>query len=70
MAPSRETVTLHAEIPSRLFEELQALVEGGWARDLDGIVLDALRRYAESHRDSLMSEFIREDVEWGLRGSD
>lgn len=64
------TVTLQTEVPSRLFEELQALVDAGWSRDVDEIVLDALRRYAESHRESLMAQFIREDVEWGLRGGD
>lgn len=64
------TVTLNAEIPAGLFAELEALVAKGWSRDLDDLVLDALRRYVESHRDSLMESFVREDVEWGLHGSD
>lgn len=53
-----------------MLAELQALVEAGWSRDLDEIVLDALRRYADSHRQALMEEFVREDIEWGLRGRD
>lgn len=64
------TVTLHTEVPAGLFADLEALVAKGWSRDLDDLVLDALRRYVESHRDSLMEEFVREDVEWGLHGSD
>jgi Arc/MetJ-type ribon-helix-helix transcriptional regulator len=64
------TVTVRTEIPAELFAKLQALVSKGWFRDLDDLVLDALRRYAESHRDALMEEFVREDVEWGLRGND
>jgi len=70
MASKSATVTLQTEVPSRLFQELQALVDAGWSRTVDEIVLDALRRYAESHREALMADFIREDVEWGLRGSD
>lgn len=70
MTSKAGTVTLQTQVPSRLFQELQALVDAGWSRDIDEIVLDALRRYAESHRESLMAQFIREDVEWGLRGSD
>ncbi len=64
------TVTLSTEVPVALFEELHALVAKGWSRDLDDLVLDALRRYAESHRDSLMEELVREDVQWGLHGGD
>lgn len=64
------TVTLSTEVPTALFAELNALVAKGWSRDLDDLVLDALRRYAESHRDSLMEELVREDVNWGLHGGD
>ena len=64
------TVTLSTEVPVALFEELHALVRKGWSRDLDDLIVDALRRYAESHRDSLMEELVRDDVEWGLRGGD
>lgn len=70
MATKTQTVTLHTEVPVRLFQELEFLVQSGWSRNLDEVVLDALRRYAESHRDALMAQFVREDVEWGLHGSD
>lgn len=70
MAPKNATVTLTTEVPSSLFEELQALVDAGWSRTVDEIVLEALRKYAESHHEALMADFVREDVEWGLRGRD
>jgi Arc/MetJ-type ribon-helix-helix transcriptional regulator len=64
------TATLESEVPQRLLGEMQALVAAGWFRSLDEIVVDALRRFVESHRGELMDELIQEDVEWGLRGSD
>jgi Arc/MetJ-type ribon-helix-helix transcriptional regulator len=64
------TATLEAEVPQRLLGEMQALVTAGWFRNLDEIVVDALRRFVESHRGELMEEQIREDVEWSLRGAD
>jgi hypothetical protein len=70
MTVKSKTVTLRTELPARLHEELEALVEAGLSRTLDGVVLEALRRYAESHSQALMDDFVREDVEWGLRGSD
>lgn len=70
MAAKSQTATLEAEIPVRLLEELNSLVEAGWFRNLDDVILDALRRYLESHRTELLDEMIREDVEWGLRGTD
>jgi len=36
---------------------------------LDEGLADALGRYLESHSAELTEVFIREDVEWGLRGS-
>ena len=70
MAVKSSTVTIRTEVPTRLHEELEALVEAGLSQDLDGVVLEALRRYAESHSQALIDAFVREDVEWGLRGSD
>jgi Arc/MetJ-type ribon-helix-helix transcriptional regulator len=64
------TTTIQAEVPAQLLAELQALVDGGWFRDLDEVISDALRRFAESHPAELMKVFLREDVEWGLRGRD
>ena len=51
-------------------EEIQALVDAGWFSSRDALVVDALRRFIDSHSDELMGSFICEDIEWGLRGTD
>jgi hypothetical protein len=50
--------------------EMQSLVDAGWFGSLDEVVLDALRRFVDTHREDLMQGLVREDVEWGLRGTD
>ena len=64
-----QMATIQTDVPVRLLTEMQMLVEAGWFRDLDDLMLDALRRFVESHRAELMERFIREDVEWGLHGN-
>jgi Arc/MetJ-type ribon-helix-helix transcriptional regulator len=64
------TTTLSAEVPPRLMEEIQALVDAGWFSSRDELVVDALRRFIDSHSGELTGSFIREDIEWGLRGAD
>jgi len=65
-----QTATIKTEVPLGLLTQVQKLVEAGWFRSLDDVILDALRRFVESHRTELMEEFIREDVEWGLHGDE
>jgi len=65
-----QMATIQTDVPVRLLTEMQMLVEAGWFRDLDDLMLDALRRFVESHRGELMERFIREDVEWGLHGDE
>ncbi len=65
-----QTATIKIETPVRLLSEMQALVEAGWFRSLDELMLDALRRFVESHQTELLERFIREDVEWGLHGDE
>ena len=65
-----QTTLIQTEIPKSLVSQAQKLVDAGWFRDIDDLFLDALRRFIESHRENLMEEFIREDVEWGLIGDD
>ena len=70
MATAARTRRFETEIPAQLFAELQTLVESGWFRSVDDVVLDALRRFVDSHREELMEDFLRQDVEWGLHGQD
>lgn len=65
-----KTTVVQTEIPDGLLDQAQNLVAAGWFRNLDDLMLDALRRFLESHRGDLMEEFIRQDVEWGLRGDE
>lgn len=62
--------TLHAEVPQQIWQQAQNMVDRGWATNLDSLVVESLRRYLESHQESMTEQFIREDVEWGLRGHD
>lgn len=64
------TTSVHAELPDQLARQGQALVNSGWMPDMNTLLTEALRRYLESHQVSLAETFVREDVEWGLRGND
>ncbi|HEX4965662.1 MAG TPA: ribbon-helix-helix domain-containing protein [Thermoanaerobaculia bacterium] len=68
MATKPATTILQTEVPARLLAEMQSLVDAGWFRNLDEVMLDALRRFLDSHREDLTQALLREDVEWGLRG--
>lgn len=70
MVAKAPTQRIETEIPTQLFAEMKTLVESGWFRSIDDVVLDALRRFLDAHREELMEGFLREDVEWGLRGRD
>ena len=65
-----QTTVIQTELPINLVTQAQKLVDAGWFRDIDDLFLDALRRFLESHRENLLEEFIRQDVEWGLAGFD
>lgn len=62
--------TLHAEVPLHLWQQAQNMVDRGWVSNLDALVSESLQRYLESHQEAMTEQFIREDVEWGLRGHD
>jgi len=65
-----QTTIIQTEVPISLVSEAQKLVDAGWFRSLDEVFLDALRRFLETHREELMEEFIRQDIEWGLTGDE
>ncbi len=62
--------TIEARLPDQLYAETQFLVQEGWFRDEQEILLEALRRYLNTHRPEHMEQFVREDVEWGLYGDE
>lgn len=61
---------IHTEIPDQLWQQAQTLVQQGWVHNMDALVAEAMRRYIESHQQSISEDFIREDVEWGLHGDE
>jgi Arc/MetJ-type ribon-helix-helix transcriptional regulator len=65
-----QTEIIQTEIPVALLAQAEDLVNQGWFSSLDDVLLDALRRYLESHRADLMEAFIHQDVAWGLVGND
>ena len=69
MSASR-TTTVQTEVPPGLLKQAQDLVDAGWFGSIDEVMLNALRRFLEAHREELMEVFIRQDVAWGLSGDD
>ncbi len=66
MSEVKTTISL----PSGLAKQAQEQIQAGWFPDINSLVIEALRRFLETHRDELMERFIREDVEWGLHGDE
>lgn len=60
--------TVEAKISEQLDRQINVLVEQGWFDSRDKMVQEAIRRFREAHRPESMERFVREDVEWGLRG--
>lgn len=60
--------TIEAKISERLDRQIDTLVEQGWFRSRDKVLEEAIRRFLEAHRPELMERFVRDDIEWGLRG--
>jgi len=61
---------IQTEVPERLWQQAQNMVEQGWVSNMQELVNESLRRYLESHQDALAEHFILEDVRWGLTGND
>jgi Arc/MetJ-type ribon-helix-helix transcriptional regulator len=59
---------IKAEIPAKLYAQMDRLVREGWYRSQEAIIDDALRRFLDSHVPEDMERHILEDVEWGLHG--
>lgn len=62
--------TLTIQCPDQLAEKLDAFVKEGWAADARETIVEALRRFLESHRPEIARTQVLADVEWGLHGKD
>jgi len=65
----QETVTT-IRMPKQLAEQVQTYIQAGWFSTLNELVVEALRRYLETHQIELAEQFIWQDVEWGLHGNE
>lgn len=61
---------IKTEIPDQLWQQAQNMVEQGWVNNMDALIAEAMRRYIESHQQTISERFIREDIDWGLHGKD
>lgn len=66
MAETQTTI----QLPPRLAEQVKDHLQEGWFPDLNSLIVEALRRYLETHQGEITARFIREDVKWGLRGNE
>ncbi len=64
------TITVQTDLPPGLFAAAEQLVEAGWFGSVSEVMLDALRRFVESHQTELLEDFVRQDGEWGLHGNE
>ena len=63
-----EKTRIEAELPAVLAAQARAFVAEGCATDLDELLAEALRRFLKSPAPELTDAFMKEDVQWGLRG--
>lgn len=69
-APTRRETIATIRMPQQLAEQIQTYIQAGWFSTFNELVVEALRRYLETHQIELAEQFIRQDVEWGLHGNE
>lgn len=62
--------TLSITFPDALADRLEQYVREGWVADSEQAVVEALRRFPDSHRPELIERQVLDDVEWGVHGRD
>ena len=58
------------ECPDQLASQLDEFVQAGWALNSRDAIIEAVRRFLQSHQPDVVEEQIRSDIEWGLNGTD
>lgn len=61
---------IETNIPDQLWQQAQNMVKQGGINNMDSLIVESMRRYIESHQQTTSEDFIREDIDWGLRGKD
>ena len=62
--------TLALEVPDRVAQELESLVQAGWFNSEEEIVRLALAEFLRRNKLRLQEEHQREDIRWALRLKD
>ncbi len=56
--------TLALQVPDRLAQQMQELVDAGWFVDESELSRQALSRFVQQSRFELQERFQREDIRW------
>ena len=67
---SLTTTAMAVHLPPRLVEQMDTAVQAGWFSDLDTLIVEALRRYLETHQLESQEHFLRQNVDWACKGRD
>jgi Arc/MetJ-type ribon-helix-helix transcriptional regulator len=65
-----DDLKINISLPPRIKEQVEDQIRQGWFSDLNSLILEALRRYLETHSVELTERWIDQDVDWGLSGNE
>ena len=63
------TTAMTVHLPPRLVEQMETYIQAGWFSDLDTLIVEALRRYLETHQLELQKHFLRPDSDFLLKAA-
>jgi len=58
---------INIELPDKLAQELDAMIQAGWFSNEAEVVRSALLEFVRRHRLELLERFQREDIAWALK---
>ena len=62
--------SIQIELPDKLAETLNTMVQQGWFHSEEEVVRLALLEFLRRHRLEMVEQFQREDITWALRQKD
>ncbi len=66
----RNMKAIQLELPDKLAEALDTMVQQGWFRNEEEVLRFALLEFLRGHRLDMLEQFQREDIAWALRQKD
>ena len=61
--------TIPAKVTAKLVDDVDNLVNEGWFASRSEAIRDAIRDLVQKMKVEQLEKVIREDIEWGLKGS-